>query len=112
MVEATTDKEPPLLGELKMGPSTCHVFGKCISVKALRTDVCFEDAWGLSMVLRRTGLGLRSLWRLCERGMAKEFVRLRCRYSPKVWAGVEGRSVRFAKLLPPGTQHNFIATRP
>jgi hypothetical protein len=30
------------------------------------------------MGLRRTGLGPRSHWRLCLRGTAKEFVRLRC----------------------------------
>ncbi len=62
----------------KLGPSTCRFCRKCISVNALRTDVCFEDAWGLSMGLRRTGLGPRSHWRLCLRGTAKEFVRLRC----------------------------------
>jgi hypothetical protein len=79
---------PPRLGlkctteacgiDKKLGPSTCRFCRKCISVNALRTDVCFEDAWGPSMGLRRTGLGLRSLWRLCLRGTAKEFVRLRC----------------------------------
>ena len=62
----------------KLGPSTCRFCRKCISVNALRTDVCFEGACGPSMGLRRTGLGLRSLWRLCLRGTAKEFVRLRC----------------------------------
>ena len=66
------------LEEKKLGPSTCRFCRKCISVNALRTDVCFEDAWGPSMGLRRTGLGLRSLWRLCLRGTAKEIVRLRC----------------------------------
>ena len=48
------------------------------------------------MGLRRTGLGLRSLWRLCLRGTAKEFVRLRCCYSPKVWAGVDPECGDFA----------------
>ena len=80
----------------KLGPSTCRFCRKCISVNALRTDVCFEDAWGLSMGLRRTGLGLRSHWRLCLRGTAKEFVRLRCCYSPKVWAGVDPECGDFA----------------
>ena len=59
-------------------------------------DVCFEDAWGPSMGLRRTGLGLRSHWRLCLRGTAKGFVRLRCCYSPKVWAGVDPECGDFA----------------
>jgi hypothetical protein len=29
-----------------MGPSTCRFCGKCISVKALRSDLCSEDALG------------------------------------------------------------------
>jgi hypothetical protein len=73
---ATREKTGEKTG--KLGPSTCRFCRKCISVNALRTDVCFEGAWGPSMGLRRTGLGLRSLWRLCLRGTAKEFVRLRC----------------------------------